>query len=92
MGLVGAGRTGLRPGAEHEAIEAEGIAVTLAVCGAQASTGTWERLHLRRLGDHDDTLRRVVRHAVRAAEPEALRPRAGGPAQQHGDAASPGAL
>ncbi|MEU8762713.1 hypothetical protein [Streptomyces sp. NPDC048659] len=59
----------LRLGAEHEDIEAENVVVTLAlggalVSGTLASTGTWERLHLRQLGDYDDTLRRVVRHAV----------------------------
>ncbi|MFF4179573.1 hypothetical protein [Streptomyces sp. NPDC001750] len=59
----------LRLGAEHEDIEAEDIVVTLAlggalVTGTLASTDTWERLHLRQLGDHDDTLRRVARHAI----------------------------
>ncbi|MEV8455515.1 hypothetical protein AB0467_28515 [Streptomyces sp. NPDC052095] len=59
----------LRLGVEHEDIEAEGIVVTLAVgsalvTGTLASTDTWEHLHLRQLGDHDDTLRRVVRHAI----------------------------
>ncbi|MGW3168023.1 hypothetical protein ACWC9Q_35680 [Streptomyces sp. NPDC001142] len=59
----------LRLGAEHDDIEADDIVLTLAlggalVTGTLVSTDTWERLHLRQLGDHDDTLRRVVRHAV----------------------------
>ncbi|MFF8618904.1 hypothetical protein [Streptomyces sp. NPDC015350] len=59
----------LRLGAEHEDIEAEDIVVTLAVGGALVtgtliSTDTWEHLHLRELGDHDDTLRKVARHAI----------------------------
>ncbi|MBD0695821.1 hypothetical protein BG452_04425 [Streptomyces sp. CBMA123] len=59
----------LRLGAEHEDIEARDIVVTLAlggalVTGTLVSTDTWEYLHLRQLGDHDDTLRRVVRHAI----------------------------
>ncbi|MFF3731237.1 hypothetical protein ACFYXM_13195 [Streptomyces sp. NPDC002476] len=59
----------LRLGAEHEDIEARDIVVPLAlggalVTGTLVSTDTWERLHLRQLGNHDDTLRRVVRHAV----------------------------
>ncbi|MGW9120243.1 hypothetical protein ACWGRV_27135 [Streptomyces sp. NPDC055663] len=59
----------LRLGAEHEDIKARDIVVTLAVGGALVSgtlvsTEAWERLHLRELGDHDDTLRRVVRYTV----------------------------
>ncbi|MER6609836.1 hypothetical protein ABT282_28925 [Streptomyces sp. NPDC000927] len=59
----------LRLGAEHKDIEADDIVLTLAlggalVTGTLASTDTWEHLHLRQLGDHDDTLRRVVRHAI----------------------------
>ncbi|MFF3735688.1 hypothetical protein ACFYXM_36960 [Streptomyces sp. NPDC002476] len=59
----------LRLGAEHEDIEARDIVVILAlggalVTGTLVSTDTWERLHLRQLGDHDDILRRVVRHAI----------------------------
>ncbi|MET9662615.1 hypothetical protein [Streptomyces sp. NPDC006510] len=59
----------LRLGAEHEDIEARDIVLTLAVggglvTGTLVSTDTWERLHLRQLGDHDDTLRKVARHAI----------------------------
>ncbi|MFJ6355164.1 hypothetical protein ACIQKB_37615 [Streptomyces sp. NPDC092046] len=59
----------LRLGAEHEDIEARDIVVTLAsggalVTGTLVSTETWERLHLRELGDHDDTLRKVARYAI----------------------------
>jgi hypothetical protein len=59
----------LRLGAEHEDIEAREIVVTLVLSGALVtgtlvSSDTWEYLHLRQLGDHDDTLRRVVRHAI----------------------------
>ncbi|WP_404870991.1 hypothetical protein ACI1MP_37720 (plasmid) [Kitasatospora griseola] len=59
----------LRLGAEHQDVDARDVTVTLVLDGALVtgtviSTDTWERLHLRRLGDHDDTLRRVVRDAV----------------------------
>jgi hypothetical protein len=59
----------LRLGVEHEDIEARGIVVTLTLAGALVtgtliSTDTWEHLHLRQLGDHDDTLRKVARHAL----------------------------
>ncbi|MFD8483616.1 hypothetical protein [Kitasatospora sp. NPDC059673] len=59
----------LRLGAEHQDVDARDVTVTLVLDGALVtgtviSTDTWERLHLRRLGDHDDALRRVVRDAV----------------------------
>ncbi|MFD5565913.1 hypothetical protein [Kitasatospora griseola] len=59
----------LRLGAEHEDIDARDVVVTLTLGGAMVtgrltSTATWERLHLRQLGDHDSDLHRVVRQAV----------------------------
>ncbi|MFJ5927585.1 hypothetical protein ACIQF6_33820 [Kitasatospora sp. NPDC092948] len=59
----------LRLGAEHQDIDARDVTVTLVlgsalVTGTVISTDTWERLHLRRLSGHDDTLRRIVRDAV----------------------------
>ncbi|MFI5534730.1 hypothetical protein ACIA8O_39975 [Kitasatospora sp. NPDC051853] len=59
----------LRLGAEHEDIDASDVVVTPTVSGALVtgtlvSTTTWERLHLRQLGDHDTDLQKVVRQAV----------------------------